>query len=489
MAKRQRQRRQVRRRRHAKREGWRTRHSVITGASLAAGATLAMAPPALGAPLHLTVNSSLDNGDGDCQDVVAGDCTLRDAINDANANSGQYDYIHFDASISGSVLTAGQIPITDSVGLYGNGPGATTITASSSARIFDVDPADSGDVVLFEDLTLTGGNVTGDGGAIRNDDAILTVRRSVLTGNTASGKGGAIYEPGNFEHGLYNYFGYSTFSNNHADYGGGIYAYYAAGYLTNDTFDENTATSTASGMGGGLNAGLAGLYDSTISGNHAAASGGGAYFYNVNVFGTILANNTAASNPDLDIGGIYSYAGVDLIKSPGTLVFGSSVITGQDPQLGTLGDNGGPTPTLKPAATSPVVDQSYSYAYYDQRLLDRTVDNPNRNNITGGNGADIGSVELTLAEGPQATPPAPAPTPVPHKKKKCKKKKKHRSGEAAKKKKCKKKKRRFAAAARVRIDGPAGPSTDPRATRRARATAGLRWPDAAHHRAFTLRGR
>ena len=200
MAKRQRRRREERRREHAKREGWKPRQSVITGAGIAAGAALGFASPALGAPLYMTVNQSGDAGDSTCDAT----CTLRDAVDDANANAAQYDFIYFDTSISGSVLTAGQIPITDSVGFYGNGAAATTISAAPNSRIFDVNPTTAGDVVLFEDLTLTGGNVSGDGGAIRNDDAILTVRRSVLSGNTASGKGGAVYELGNYYYGLLN---------------------------------------------------------------------------------------------------------------------------------------------------------------------------------------------------------------------------------------------------------------------------------------------
>jgi hypothetical protein len=164
------------------------------------------------------------------------------------------------------------------------------------------------------------------------------------------------------------------------------------------------------------------------------------------LYGTILANNTAGSNPDLAAtGGLASF---DLVEDPGNTGIGvvPSIITGQDPQLGALGANGGDTPTLKPAASSPVVDQSYSYSYYDQRIGARIVDNPNKANVSGGNAADIGAVELSLAEGPQAVP-APAP-PAPHRKKcKKKKKKKHkRSAQAAKK--CKKKKKRLVGSSR-----------------------------------------
>src|SRR5439155_7403324 len=98
-----------------------------------------------------------------------------------------------------------------------------------------------------------------------------------------------------------------------------------------------------------------------------------------------------------------------------------STIIGQDPKLGPLQNNGGPTRTMKPAATSPVVDKGTSGFGNDQRQGTRAVDNPNVANSTaaGANAADMGAVELTLAEGPQAAtaPPAAVPTPTPHKKK------------------------------------------------------------------------
>jgi hypothetical protein len=442
MAKKRRRRRKERRRVHAKREGWNTRHSVVTGAGLAAGTSLAIASPALGAPLYLTVNQSGDAGDGTCDAA----CTLRDAVGDANENAGQYDYIYFSGSISGSVLSSGEIPITDSVGFYGNGAGVTTISAAPSSRIFDINPASAGDLVILRDLTLTGGDVTGNGGAIHNDDAQLRILGSILTGNTASGNGGAIYEASNYANGQYDIFAYSTFSDNHAANGGAIAADLGWGVIRSSTFTGNGAHTGYAGAIGG--AGPSYVIDSTISGNAATTVGGGISTGQLSLYGTVLANNTASSNPDLFATG--GLAAFDLVEDPGTTGIGTvpSVITGQDPQLGGLQNNGGTTPTLKPSATSPVVDQSYSYSYYDQRGLNRIVDNPNEANATTGPyaAADIGSVELTLGEGPQAAPSQPpaAPTPLPpKKKKKCKKKK--RSAEAAKKKKCKKKRKRSAA--------------------------------------------
>jgi hypothetical protein len=475
MAKRQRRRRDERRQEHAKRRGWQTRHSVITGAGLAAGAALGFSSPA--AADDFTVDKLGDPaGAGACNDVIADDCSLRQAVADANTNSG-YDNIFFNTTLSGNIAltlaAGGEIQIHDSVYIYGPGPGQLSVTAeqTSGSRIFDVDPATAGDIVEIDGLTLTGGNVSGNGGAIQNDDALLRVFGALLTGNNASGYGGAIYESGNYDSGQDDFIAYSTFSDNHARSGGGFYSNQDTGQLRSSTFSGNSADA---GDGGAVYAfGDALLVDSTVSGNQATGAGGGVSVDGQAVlFGTILANNLSfsADNPDLNATG--GSAGYDLVEDPGTTGIGSvpSIITGQDPQLGALGPNGGYTPTLKPAASSPVVDQSYSYSYVDQRLSDRPVDNPNKANVAGGNGADIGAVELTLAEGPQAAPPAPAPAPNPTPpKKKCKKKKKHRSAVSAKK--CKKKKKRSV--------GSSGGF-------RFAGAAALPWPDPSEHHPFRL---
>jgi hypothetical protein len=108
----------------------------------------------------------------------------------------------------------------------------------------------------------------------------------------------------------------------------------------------------------------------------------------------------------------------------------------------------------------------------DQRHFARTVDNPQVANVPGGNGTDIGAVELTLGEGPQ--PPVTPQQPPVTKKKKCKKKKKH-SAESAKKKKCKKKKKHS-----VSAESAAQQSL---ATWQAQARSGPRSPRHVHARA------
>src|SRR6266480_3958310 len=163
MAKRQRRRRQERRQEHAKRQGWTTRHSLVTGVAVTAGGILGVAQPALGATY--TVNNNGDAGNNVCEDAVAGDCTLRDAVYSANNNSGS-DNITFQSSITGITLT-GEIDIYDGVNIFGNGANATTISGNNNDRIFFINTFNSAYAgVNIYDVTLTQGNVgTADGGA------------------------------------------------------------------------------------------------------------------------------------------------------------------------------------------------------------------------------------------------------------------------------------------------------------------------------------
>jgi hypothetical protein len=83
-----------------------------------------------------------------------------------------------------------------------------------------------------------------------------------------------------------------------------------------------------------------------------------------------------------------------------------------DPLLGPLADNGGPTETLLPAPTSPLVNGGASFGLtVDQRGLARPIEYPGVPNSSapGADGADIGAVELQLP--PPSTPPAPPATP------------------------------------------------------------------------------
>lgn len=130
--------------------------------------------------------------------------------------------------------------------------------------------------------TLTGNNVSGDGGAVSvtGGNCSFTMYGGAITGNTATGNGGGISSYDSWNAGTVNING-GVISNNSATNGGGIYAASRTHFhLNGGEIINNTAT----GDGGGVY--CSGLYSnadgrcefngSTISGN-TAQRGGGAY--------------------------------------------------------------------------------------------------------------------------------------------------------------------------------------------------------------------
>jgi hypothetical protein len=172
----------------------------------------------------------------------------------------------------------------------------------------------------------------------------------------------------------------ASLANNTAQQSGGGIAYQDAGalQLANSTLAGN---SSALAHGGGVysaaETSLA-VASSTIVGNSAAngggllRTGGGATLRN-----TIVANNNAATAPDLS--GSFS-ANYTLIKNTtgAALAAGTgNLAAGTDPLLGALGVNGGLTLSLLPAAGSPVLNAGdpagTGLSAGDQRELQRVA--------------------------------------------------------------------------------------------------------------------
>jgi hypothetical protein len=444
MARRQRLKRQRRRQEHGRGRGLGLRKSLITGAGISAGAALGLASTASAATYAVDTTADTAPTAGECTSPTLTDCSLRQAVDAANLNAdpGTIDYITFNSGITGTITLGSELLVSEPV--YINGPGANVLTVSGNGvtRMFDIDMNGPNALpVGIYRLTLSGGHIIGNGGAIYDGDGVLKVNESVLSGNSATGFGGAIFEQGaDGAQGKDNVIYADTITGNTAGIeGGGIYGYKSIGTLATSTVSGNHVLSpgTSGHNAAGVLSGDYGyIIDSTIAGNGPAHSGAGLVVLGgMEIYSSILADNTATNFPDLAGGGGIR-AGFSLIEngSPIATTEGPNLI-GSDPQLGPLQDNGGLTPTMMPAATSPVVDQGHSRFARDQRLGDRRVDNPNVANAPGGNAADMGALELSLAEGPQAAASAPPP---PTKKKKCKKKK-HKSSAQIAKKKCKKK--------------------------------------------------
>jgi hypothetical protein len=233
-----------------------------------------------------------------------------------------------------------------------------------------------------------GGNAAGEGGAIYNSAGTLTVLSSTLSGNSAQDGGGGIFNWGTLT------VSNSTLSGNSASWGGGI--------VNEDLGTVTVRSSTLSGNtaadGGGIFNWILGtvtVENSTLSGNSAADEGGGVFNDGgVSLGNTILANNSAPAGPDC--AGIVNSQDYNLVEDPaGCTIMGSTGhnITGQDPLLGPLQDNGGPTWTRALAVGSPAVDAGYCPGVTaDQRGLPRPVDVPFIPDAA--DGCDMGAFEF-----------------------------------------------------------------------------------------------
>ena len=385
--------------------------------------------------LSLTVNTLGDAadaniGDGHCDtdgNLVNGDqCTLRAAIQEANAVSG--DKTIALALGTGVATIELNTSLPDIQGnLIINGPGAKLLTVRRSLaggtpafRVFTISP---GANVTISGLTISNGSATGSfpanaGGGILNNEATLVINDSVITGNTAN-SGGAISNLGTLtinNSSLTNNSGTdtggaianstggtqsavlnirnSTIANNSTpNSGGGIFNIGQAS-LTNSTVSGNSASS-----GGGINnANPMSLINVTVTNNSATAQGGGITNPGIGVLNfsnTIIAGNSSPSGADCS-GANFSSQDYNLIGSTaGFQVNGPTThnITNVDARLGLLGNNGGATPTHDLLDGSPAIDKGHSMLTTDQRGQPRPVDNQNIPNAEDGNASDIGAYE------------------------------------------------------------------------------------------------
>jgi hypothetical protein len=293
--------------------------------------------------------------------------------------------------------------------IYAFGGGETVIVGST----FIGNSASNGGAVgsLNGDLTIvnstftdnqargTGGNPGqgGCGGALYQDgDAERTTLCGVtIRGSTAGAIGGGVFRVSNFAHGSFamdrsavdsntvtpagsgNAGGLyledlqlaitaSTISRNRAFYNGGLWINGGHADLTNVTVAENAATGSNGGglwLGNGPNGTM---LNCTIANNHATATdqvAGAIFGAGLTLQNTLISGNTAMWRPVCDVE--HADGGGNL-QWPDQARCTASLSTA-DPLLGPLGDGGGPTETMAPAATSPARGRGLGCPATDQR--------------------------------------------------------------------------------------------------------------------------
>lgn len=354
-------------------------------------------------------------------DVVAidGSCSLREAVtaaetdvasNECPAGSGA-DTIEL--GVGATYALAATLPgITSELTIEGNGG---TIDAAGNGRVFVV--TDTADLTIA-DLTITGG--AADRGAGVHSEGVLAISNSTITGNDATIEGGGIFTSGQLTVTA------SDLTSNTASSGGAIFN--GGGLAVQDTTFEGNS---ASGDGGALtNAGTADVTATTIAVNDATSRGGGVF----STGDTTITNSTLSDNTALEGGGVFNLTGTTAVafvtvtansapagggiatsgavgastELTASIVAGNGIgddvalvdgthdgyigddnvigtyddtaigdfdddISGVDPLLGPLTDNGGPTRTHRPMAGSPAIDivQGSLPDPTDQRGADR----------------------------------------------------------------------------------------------------------------------
>jgi hypothetical protein len=245
-------------------------------------------------------------------------------------------------------------------GITIEGHGAV-IDGANSYLIFNV----ANTALTVNNLTLQHGS-SSQGSAFNFGSGTLTINDSTLDSNSSS-VGGAIYAAGTVN------INRSTLSSNQAPgaghFGGAIYIQGGTVNITNSTLTGNSAAYDGAIY---LRSGSLTITSSTVTGNFAADGLAGAIGMDGGTFtlqNSIVALNHYVGPYNSDIQGTVTSLGYNFIGEGGSQTGLTNGVnndtvgpagpygTPNDPLLGALGDNGGPTRTMKPTDGSPVLDK------------------------------------------------------------------------------------------------------------------------------------
>ncbi len=295
-------------------------------------------------------------------------------------------------------------------GVHTFNPGRTTITDSIIRDNTDVDSFykdgggihnDGGPVRVDVIRTQVTNNTAGrNGGGVHNVGSTLNIIDSVFDGNKAgtastSAGGGAIYNYG----GTVNVTG-STLSNNRAVWNwgdsGAIYSTHWSHLIAKVTISNSTVSGNSAHFNGGVftTGGPAGniltVASSTITANNPGGLAGSAAMGPYTSSVVTLRNSIIAGNVGWNVGG--------------PITSNTFSITGGDPILSPLANNGGFAPTHAPALGSPAIDAGDPAGCTDADGNALTVDQrgiarPQDGDGNGSSICDIGAVESNDCNG------------------------------------------------------------------------------------------
>jgi hypothetical protein len=291
--------------------------------------------------------------------------------------------------------------------------------------------------VLTANDTLPNGDA---GGAVFDQGGTLTIDRSTISDNQSPGDGGGVFIESFMGGAGVATISDSTISGNSnpfGRFGGGVANFHGTLTIQRSTISGNSAGRAGGGVSSeGSGDGATTLVDSTVAGNDAPTPGfeGGGVYIGVSGAPVLLLNDTIAGNTGSSgtamqpgsPGGLVTSDGVTQIFN--TIVAGNSGvaghencnspsfvaedhnledmdtcgfhatgdITGVDPLLTTLEDNGGPTFTRQPIPNSPAIGaaDATKCPAVDQRGVPYFAPNP----------CDIGAVDTQRPAPPGSGP-------------------------------------------------------------------------------------
>lgn len=346
--------------------------------TLGLGLVVAMITPALAQAVTYTVTTTVDSNDGACTAAL---CSFRDALNAADGQPANTATVIVPAGTykATTLATNGDFSPGGQYTIQGAGAGKTIIDGNGLDRVF----------AFYGQITVSGVTVTGGkaplagcecGGAFEvRQGGFLTLLNSVVQGNSAPGGGGGIDVDSQSKAILQNDL---ISQNTSPSAGGGIHVGPASGQfgslqMAGVTISGNSTTGGASG--GGLdNQGSTTGSNVTFAGNVSSGDGGGVMNEST---GTLsLTNSTLSTNTATGVG-----AGIRNLGSSGSLNVRNAIVadgcsgpvssqghnldaggscafgqpgdvSNQNPQLGPLGSDGGPIPTMALLTGSPAIN-------------------------------------------------------------------------------------------------------------------------------------
>lgn len=350
-----------------------TRNVAVEGGGLWTNKTLSLQPAADGTPSLVSLN------------MATGD--------DATQGGGGL-YAESGAVVTGTRATIGW---NEATGTAGSGGGVFVADSASVALTLGT--------VTWNKANRAGAGIEVGDNAATAAASTISLDRVEVTWNAIAdaepGNGGGLHVGGAGSADV----AQSTFANNGATEGAGIWISASGDLdLSNSTVSNNAAT----GAGGGVYVvagGTANVMSATVASNTAGTNGGGlaigvAATTQFSIQNTLVGDNLAGTaGPDCF--GTFQSGDYNLVENTsGCTLLGATGnnVTGMNPALAALANNGGPTATRALMAGSPAIDAGMTAFAVDQRGFARN------------DGADdIGAVEFGAVAGNTVACTAMAP--------------------------------------------------------------------------------